>query len=82
MLRVLFCFVFRVLLGTTMKLYHLLIRVSAFLVAQMVENLPSMWEIWIQSLGQEAPLENGRLPTQVFLPGEFHGQRGKESYSA
>ena len=26
-------------------------------VAQMVKNLPAMWEIWVQSLCQEDPLE-------------------------
>ena len=29
------------------------------LVAQMVKNLPAMPETWIQSLGQEDPLEKG-----------------------
>ena len=29
------------------------------LVAQMVKNLPAMWETWIQSLGWEDPLEKG-----------------------
>ena len=29
------------------------------LVAQKVKNLPAMWEIWVQSLGWEDPLENG-----------------------
>ena len=29
----------------------------ASLVAQMVKHLPAMWETWVQSLGQEAPLE-------------------------
>ena len=29
------------------------------LVAQMVKNLPAMQETWIQSLGQEDPLEKG-----------------------
>ena len=29
------------------------------LVAQMVKNLPSMWETWVQSLGWEDPLEEG-----------------------
>ena len=29
-----------------------------FLVAQMVKNLPAM-QTWVQSLGQEDPLENG-----------------------
>ena len=26
-------------------------------MAQMVKHLPTMWEIWVQSLGQENPLE-------------------------
>ena len=30
---------------------------GASLVAQMVKNLPTMWETWVQSLGQEDPLE-------------------------
>ena len=29
------------------------------LVAQMVKNLPSMHETWVQSLGWEDPLEEG-----------------------
>ena len=28
-------------------------------VAQMVKNLPAMQETWVQSLGQEDPLEEG-----------------------
>ena len=31
----------------------------ASLVAQMVKNSPAMWEIWVQSLGWEDPLEEG-----------------------
>ena len=31
----------------------------ASLVAQMVKNLPPMQETWVQSLGQEDPLEEG-----------------------
>ena len=31
----------------------------ASLVAQMVQNLPAMWETWVQSLGWEDPLEEG-----------------------
>ena len=45
------------------------------LVAQMVKNLPSMQETWVQSLSQEDRLENEWLPTPVFWPGEFRGQR-------
>ena len=32
------------------------VRVRAFLVVQMVKNLPTM-QIWVWSLGQEDPLE-------------------------
>ena len=28
-------------------------------VAQVVKNLPAMWETQVQSLGQEEPLEEG-----------------------
>ena len=31
----------------------------ACLVAQLVKNLPAMWETWVQSLGWEDPLEEG-----------------------
>ena len=47
----------------------------------MVKNLPAMQEIWVQSLGQEDPLEREWLPTPVFLPGEFHRQRSLVGYS-
>ena len=33
------------------------ICIWAFLVAQMVKNLPATWETWVQSLGWEDPLE-------------------------
>ena len=44
-------------------------------MAQTVNNLPEMWETWVQSLGGEDPLEKEWLPTPVFLPGEFQGQK-------
>ena len=31
------------------------------LVAQMVKNLPAMWETQVRSLGQEDPLEKGMV---------------------
>ena len=31
----------------------------ASLVAQLVKNLPAMWETWVQSLDWEEPLEKG-----------------------
>ena len=30
------------------------------LVAQLVKNLPAMWETWVQSLAWEEPLEKGK----------------------
>ena len=33
--------------------------IRASLVAQLVKNLPAMWETWVRSLGWEDPLEKG-----------------------
>ena len=33
---------------------------GAFLVAQLVKNLPAMQETWVRSLGREDPLEKGK----------------------
>ena len=43
-------------------------------MVQTVKNLPAMQETWVPSLGWEDPFEKEKLPTPVFLPGEFHGQ--------
>ena len=37
---------------------HGLLYSLTSLVAQIVKCLPTMWETWVQSLGQENPLEN------------------------
>ena len=50
-------------------------------MAQMVKNLPTMWETLVRSLGQEDPLEEDWQPLSVFLPGIFHGQRSLVGYS-
>ena len=39
----------------------------AFLVAQMVKNLPAMWETWVWSLGQKDSLEEG-MATHSSIP--------------
>ena len=44
-------------------------------MAQTVKNLPATWETWVQSLGQEDPLEESWQRTPVFLPGKFHELR-------
>ena len=36
-------------------------------VAQLVKNPPAMWEIWVQSLGWEDPLEKGRATHSTIL---------------
>ena len=47
----------------------------------MVENLLAIQDIWVQSLGQEDPLEK-KMAAPVFLPGEFHEQRSLVGYNS
>ena len=58
--------------------------VSTSLIVQSVKILPEIQEIWVQSLGQQDPLEKEMTThssilffffTPVFLPGESHGQK-------
>ena len=42
----------------------------ASLVAQMIKNLPAMWETWVRTLGWEDPWRGAGQPTPMFLPGE------------
>ena len=44
----------------------------------MILNLSAVWEIHVQSLGQEDPLEKA---SPVFLLGESHGQRSLVGFS-
>ena len=37
------------------------------LVAQLVKNLPAMWETWVRSLGWEDPLEEGMATDSSIL---------------
>ena len=39
----------------------------AFLVAQLVKNLPAMWETWVRSVGWEDPLEKGKATHSSIL---------------
>ena len=42
----------------------------ASLVTQMIKNLPSMWEIWVRSLGWEDSLAEGMaIQSSIFLEG-------------
>ena len=46
----------------------------------MVKNPPAMQETIIRSLVQRFPWRREWLPTSVFLPEEFHGQRSLVGY--
>ena len=48
-------------------------------MAQTVNRLPTMWEIRVQSLGQEDPLE--KELTAVLLLGKSQGWRSVVGYS-
>ena len=50
-------------------------------MAQPEKNPPTMQETQVRSLGWEDLLEKEQLPTSVFLPGEFHGQRSLAGYN-
>ena len=39
----------------------------ASLVAQLVKNLPAVWETWVQSLGWEDPLPKGKATHSSIL---------------
>ena len=39
----------------------------ASLVAQMVKNLPAVWETWVRALGWEDPLEKGKATPSSIL---------------
>ena len=53
----------------------------ASLVAQTVKNQHAMWEIWVQSLVWEDPLEEGMAnPLQYSCVENPHGQRSLTGY--
>ena len=43
--------------------------------------MQEMQEMWVQSLGLEGPLEEGRATHSSILAGESHGQRSLVGYS-
>ena len=61
---------------------HVMSQISHFLkpwaslVAQMVRNSPAMWESWVQSLGWEDPLEEGRATHSSILAWRIPVDRG------
>ena len=49
---------------------HVYEAIWSSLVAQMVKNLPALWETWVQSLGKEDPLEEEMANHSSILPRE------------
>ena len=47
-----------------------------YLVAQMVKNLPAVWETWVRSLGWEDPLEKEMATHSSTLAWENPMDRG------
>ena len=50
-------------------------------VHRVTKNLPAMQETQVRSLGRKDPPKRECQTTQVFLPGEFHGQSSLTGYS-
>ena len=55
--------------------------VGASLVAQIVKNLPAMWETQVRSLGQEDPLEKGMAIHSSILAWKIPWTEDPGSYS-
>ena len=52
------------------------VSIGAYLVAQMVKNLPAIQKIWIRSLGWEDPLEKGMATHSSILSWRLPMDRG------
>ena len=50
------------------------VYIQASLGAQMVKNLPAMWETWVGSLGWEDPLEAGMATHSSILAWRMPGR--------
>jgi len=56
-------------------------KVWASLVAQMVKNLPAIWETWVRSLGWVDPLEEGMtIHSNIFASLHENGERSMVGY--
>ena len=61
--------------------YQLPFHKVASQVTEMVKNPSTMQEIWVDPGVRMIPWRREWLPTPLFLPGEFHGQRKLAGYS-
>ena len=62
-------------------MWYIHIMERASLVAQMIQNLPAMWETQVQSLGREYPLEKEMATHSSILAWKIPGQRSLADYS-
>ena len=52
------------------------VLIGASLVAQLINNLPAMWETWVRSLGWEDLLEKGMATHSSILAWRIPMDRG------
>ena len=79
-IKVIMIFVFHSINVKSHKLTCICRTILTSLVAQMVKNLPAMWETRVPSLGREDPLEKGMSAPSSILA-SIHGQRSLVIYS-
>ena len=60
-------------IGHGRSLWGCLVPDRGFPGGSAVKNLSAMWETWVQSLGQEGPLEEEMAAHSSILPGKFCG---------
>ena len=78
--------------GSTEDEFPLFLSSRASPVTQTVKNLPTVWETWVQSLGQGDPLEKGmathssilawRIPRSEEPGGLRYSPQGREESDA
>ena len=75
-----FCYAFWEILSTQLTIVFLFFQKDiplqyswASLVAQLIKNLPAMWETWVGSLGWEDPLEEGMATHSSILAWRIPG---------
>ena len=73
------------LIGAIFSLSSLKLQLWAFMVAKMINDLPAVWETWVQSLGWKDLLEEGMATYSSILAWKIedilHGYRGLIGYS-
>ena len=54
-------------------------RLSSVVKAQLIKNLPVMWETWGRSLGWEDPLEKGKATHSSILTWRIQGRKESDT---